>query len=53
MKLGVFALATEYSMPVADLARAAEERSFDSLWVPEPVKMHSISRASRDPSKIG
>ena len=26
---------TDYSMPIEELARAAEERSFESLWVPE------------------
>jgi probable F420-dependent oxidoreductase len=26
---------TDYSMPIQDLARAAEERGFESLWVPE------------------
>jgi probable F420-dependent oxidoreductase len=26
---------TDYSLPIEELARAAEERSFESLWVPE------------------
>ena len=26
---------TDYSIPIEELARAAEERSFESLWVPE------------------
>jgi probable F420-dependent oxidoreductase len=26
---------TDYSMPIEELARAAEERGFESLWVPE------------------
>jgi probable F420-dependent oxidoreductase len=26
---------TDYSIPIQDLARAAEERGFESLWVPE------------------
>ena len=26
---------TEYSLPIQELARAAEERGFESLWVPE------------------
>ena len=26
---------TDYSMPIQELARAAEERGFESLWVPE------------------
>jgi alkanesulfonate monooxygenase SsuD/methylene tetrahydromethanopterin reductase-like flavin-dependent oxidoreductase (luciferase family) len=35
MKLGVYVFATEYAMPIAELARAAEQRGFESLWVPE------------------
>ncbi|NRQ37953.1 LLM class F420-dependent oxidoreductase [Nonomuraea sp. NN258] len=35
MRLGVTMFATDLSMPIQDLARAAEERGFDSLWVPE------------------
>lgn len=35
MQLGVFSFNTEYSMRIDHLARAAEERGFESLWVPE------------------
>ena len=35
MKLGVYVFATEYAMPIAEVARAAEERGIESLWVPE------------------
>jgi probable F420-dependent oxidoreductase len=35
MHLGVFSFNTEYSMRADRLARAAEERGFESLWVPE------------------
>ncbi|GAA5054639.1 putative F420-dependent oxidoreductase [Thermocatellispora tengchongensis] len=35
MRLGVTVFATDVSMPIADLARAAEERGFSSLYVPE------------------
>ncbi len=43
MQIGVFQFATDYSMPIDALARAAEERGFDSLWVPE----HTHIPASR------
>ncbi|MFB9883532.1 TIGR03619 family F420-dependent LLM class oxidoreductase [Planobispora siamensis] len=35
MRLGVTMFATDTAMPVADLARAAEERGFASLYLPE------------------
>jgi probable F420-dependent oxidoreductase len=35
MRLGVTMFTTDQTMPVADLARAAEERGFASLYVPE------------------
>ncbi|MFI6886028.1 TIGR03619 family F420-dependent LLM class oxidoreductase [Streptosporangium canum] len=35
MRLGVTMFATDRSMPVAELARAAEERGFASLYLPE------------------
>ena len=35
MQLGLFSFSTDYSMPIDQLAIAAEERGFDSLWVPE------------------
>jgi len=35
MHAGLFSFNTEYSMRADHLARAAEERGFESLWVPE------------------
>ncbi len=43
MRIGLFPFCTDYSMPVADLAVAAEERGFDSIWLPE----HTHIPASR------
>ena len=35
MKIGVSMFVTDYSIAPGDLARAAEERGFESLWMPE------------------
>lgn len=35
MRVGVFSFNTEYTMRADRLARAAEERGFESLWLPE------------------
>ncbi len=35
MKIGLYLVLTDASMPVTDLARAIEERGFESIWVPE------------------
>ncbi|MGE0667434.1 MAG: TIGR03619 family F420-dependent LLM class oxidoreductase [Sphingomonadales bacterium] len=35
MRLGLFSFNTEYTMRADRLARAAEERGFESLWLPE------------------
>jgi probable F420-dependent oxidoreductase len=35
MRIGLFPFLTDYSMAVDKLAIAAEERGFDSIWVPE------------------
>jgi probable F420-dependent oxidoreductase len=43
MKIGVYVFITDYSMPVVELARALEERGFESLFVPE----HTHIPASR------
>jgi probable F420-dependent oxidoreductase len=43
MHFGIFQFATDFSMPIDALARAVEERGFDSLWVPE----HTHIPASR------
>ncbi len=44
MQIGLFPFCTDYSMPIADLAVAAEARGFDSIWLPE----HTHIPASRD-----
>src|SRR6266850_2326890 len=44
MKLGVTMFPTDYSIGPAELARAAEERGFESLWFPE----HSHIPARRE-----
>jgi probable F420-dependent oxidoreductase len=33
--IGIFYFATEYGMPIVDVAREVESRGFESLWVPE------------------
>jgi probable F420-dependent oxidoreductase len=35
MQFGVFMFPTDFDMSIVDLARAAEDRGFESLWVPE------------------
>ena len=35
MHIGLFPFLTDYSMPVRELAIAAEARGFESIWVPE------------------
>ncbi len=35
MRIGLFPFSTDYSMPIDRLAIAAEERGFDSIWLPE------------------
>ena len=43
MKIGFYYFATDYSMPVVEVARALEERGYESLFVPE----HTHIPASR------
>ncbi|HZD26734.1 MAG TPA: LLM class F420-dependent oxidoreductase [Alphaproteobacteria bacterium] len=43
MKLGVFTFNTDYGIRVDEMARALEERGYESLWVPE----HTHIPASR------
>ena len=45
MRIGGAMFFTDYSMSPTELARALEERGFDSLWVPE--HSHIPLRASR------
>jgi probable F420-dependent oxidoreductase len=48
MEIGVFTFNTEYMMRTDRLAQAAEERGFESLWVPEHT--HIPVPASGDPA---
>ena len=52
MQIGVFIFPTEYSIRIDELARAVEERGFESLFVPEhthiPVEpAHPLARRRR------
>ena len=47
--IGIFYFATEYGMPVVDVAREVEQRGFESLWLPE----HTHIPASRKSPYIG
>ena len=44
MRFGVTIFATDQSMAVVELARAAEERGFDSLWIPEHTHIPTSRR---------
>ncbi|MDW8009846.1 MAG: LLM class F420-dependent oxidoreductase [Chloroflexota bacterium] len=45
MKFGVFMFTTDYSMSPIELARAAEERGFESLFVPEHTHIPTSRRS--------
>jgi probable F420-dependent oxidoreductase len=45
MKIGFYYFATDYSMPLVEVARALEERGFESLFVPEHTHI-PVSRRS-------
>jgi len=45
MDFGVLIFATDYAIRIDDLARAAEERGFESLWLPEHTHI-PVSRRS-------
>src|SRR5262245_42102956 len=45
MHYGVLMFATDYAIRIDDLARAAEERGFESLWLPEHTHI-PVSRRS-------
>jgi probable F420-dependent oxidoreductase len=45
MKIGFFHFATDYSMPVVEVARALEERGYESLFLPEHTHI-PVSRRS-------
>lgn len=44
MRYGVTIFATDQSMPVPELAREAEERGFDSVWIPEHTHIPTSRR---------
>jgi probable F420-dependent oxidoreductase len=44
MRFGVTIFSTDVSMPVTDLAVAAEERGFDSVWIPEHTHIPTSRR---------
>ena len=46
MKLGVFIFATDYAMRVDEVAKAAEERGFESLFVPEHTHIPASRRSA-------
>lgn len=50
MKLGVLMFATDYAIRPDDLARACEERGFESVWFPEHTH---IPTSRRSPWPIG
>jgi probable F420-dependent oxidoreductase len=45
MQFGVFMFPTEYTIKVVDLARAAEDLGFESLWVPEHTHIPADRRS--------
>lgn len=49
MHLGICMFATEYAIRIEELARAAEARGFESLWVPEHTHI-PVSRRTPFPS---
>jgi len=50
MRFGTFMFAGDQTMGIADLARATEERGFESLWVPEHTH---IPTSRRSPYRLG
>lgn len=49
MDVGVLMFMTDYTLPVAELAKALEDRGFESLWIPEHSHI-PISRTSQYPA---
>ena len=45
MHFGVEMFPTDYAMPVTELARAVEERGFESLWFPEHTHIPTSRRS--------
>jgi probable F420-dependent oxidoreductase len=48
VQLGIFAPTTDYAVPVHRLAKACEERGFESFWVPEHTHI-PVSRSTPFP----
>ena len=49
MHVGIIMFMTDYALPVTELARALEERGFESLWIPEHSHI-PLSRKSQYPA---
>ena len=49
MQIGVFIFPTEYSIRIDELARALEERGFESLFVPEHTHIPGEPPHARGP----
>ena len=45
MKYGIFTFPTEYSIRMDQLARAVEDRGFESLWLPEHTHIPVLRRS--------
>ena len=45
MKIGVYFFSTAYAMPIDELARALEERGFESLFLPEHTHIPTSRRS--------
>src|SRR5438105_15952145 len=45
MKFGISMFVTDYSIPVTELGRAAEDQGFESLWVPEHTHIPTSRRS--------
>lgn len=45
MKIGLYMFATEYAIRVDELAREAEDRGFESLWLPEHTHIPASRRS--------
>ena len=51
MKIGVCMFATDYAIRIDELARAAEDRGFESLFVPEHTHI-PVSRRTPFPAGV-
>ena len=50
MRIGVCIFATEYTIRIDELAREAENRGFESLWVPEHTHIPDQPTQARSPA---